>query len=86
MIDKCRIGQTGRIVHLCHGASLVVHLIAHIRHRGDHVHVEFAAKALLNNLHVEQAEESASESEAESRRRFGLECERGIVKLQLLER
>ena len=53
---------------------------------GDEVEVVLALEALLDDLHVEQAEEAAAEAEAERLRGLGLVGERRVVELQLLER
>ena len=50
-------------------------LVAHAGGGGDEVEVEFALEALLNDFHVEQAEEAAAEAEAEGDGTFGLEEE-----------
>ena len=50
------------------------------------VQVELALEPLLDDLHVQQAEEPAAEAEPERRRRLGLEEERRVVQPQLLER
>ena len=56
------------------------------RRRGDEVEVELALEPLLDDLHVQQAQEAAAEAEAERDRRFRLEADRGVVEVQLLER
>ena len=48
--------------------------------------VELALEPLLDDLHVQQAEEPAAEAEAERGRRFRLEEERRVVQPQLLQR
>ncbi len=85
IIDKRRFGQAGGIVHLGHGTFLVVDAIAYVRHRGDYIHIEFTSEAFLYYLHVEQAEEAAAETEAECRRGFRREGERGIVELKFFQ-
>ena len=81
MVDERGVGQARGIVHLKHFAAFVVDSVAYVGHRGDHIHVELAAEALLYDFHVEQAEEAAAETEAESLRRLGRECQRGVVEL-----
>ena len=56
------------------------------RRRGDEVEVELALEPLLDDLHVEQAEEAAPEAEPEGDRALGLEGDRGVVEVELLER
>ena len=62
------------------------HAVEHARRRRDQVLVELALEPLLDDLHVQQAEEAAAEAEAERRRRLRLEEERRVVQPQLLER
>src|SRR5205814_536429 len=54
--------------------------------RGDDVHVVLAPESFLNDLHVEQTEEAAPKTEAESDGTFRLIHERGIVQAQLSDR
>ncbi len=72
---RCPAGP-GRSVGLSTIISLAVGLADLIddgRIGGDDVHVELAAEALLDDFHVEQAEESAAETEAERGRALGME-------------
>src|SRR3712207_8822643 len=46
----------------------------------------FRSEPLANDLHVQEAEESAAETEAERLRRLRLVEERGVVQLELLQR
>ena len=71
MVDKGRFGESRRVVYLCHLAAFVENVVAYVGHGGDHIHVELAAKTLLDYFHVQQAEEAATETEAQGRRRFG---------------
>ena len=54
--------------------------------RRDQVEVELALEPLLDDLHVEQAQEAAAEAEAERDRALRLEGEGGVVEVELLER
>ena len=64
---------------------LVEDMIEHVGHRSDDIHVELTVQTLLNDLHVQQAEESAAEAEAQGYRRLWREGQGGIVQLQLLQ-
>ena len=86
VVDLHRVGHTGGVVHLDQRVVLVVDIVTHVRHRGDHIHVELAIETLLHDFHVQQSEETAAETEAQGHRRFGLEGERGVVELELFER
>ena len=54
--------------------------------RSDEVEAELALQPLLDDLHVEQAEEAAAEAEAERHRALGLVGEARVVEVELLER
>ena len=56
------------------------------RRRDQQVEVELALEPLAHDLHVQQAEESAAEAEAERLRRLRLVRERPVVELEPLER
>jgi hypothetical protein len=60
--------------------------VAHRRRRLHEVEVVLALEPLLDDLHVQQAEEAAAEAEAERVAGLGLERERAVVEAQLLER
>ena len=64
----------------------LVDVVDDARRGRDEVEVELALEALLDDLHVEQPEEAAAKAEAERLGRVGLEVERRVVHLQLLER
>ena len=70
MVNEGRVGHAGRIVHLVHLAVFGKYAIRNVGHSGNHVHVKLAVESLLHNLHVEQTEESASETETEGNRAF----------------
>ena len=61
-------------------------LVAHAGRGGDQVEVVLALQPLLDDLHVQQAEEAAAEAEAQRDRTLRLEEERRIVQPQLLQR
>ena len=50
------------------------------------MHAVLAFEALLDDVHVQQPEETASESEAQRLRDFRFVVKRGVVEVQLLER
>ena len=86
MINHSLVGQSRRIVHLLNLTLLGVAHIANVGHGGDNVHIKLAVKSLLDNLHVQQTKESATESESQSYRTLGHKSKRSIVKLKLFER
>ena len=84
--DLGHFGQSRRVVHLHHVALRRGDAVRHVGHGRDDVHVEFAVEALLNDLHVEQSEETAAESESQRQRTLRLECQRRVVQLEFLQR
>ena len=59
---------------------------AHGRRGGDEVQVVLALEPLLDDLHVQQAQEPAAEAEPQRRRRLRLARERRVVEAQLVQR
>ncbi len=86
MVDKRDVRQPRRVVDLAYIPFFVIHFIGNVRHGGNHLHVEFTAQPFLDYFHMEQPQESATEPETQRHRRFRLECQRRIVKLQFLKR
>ena len=62
-----------------------LHLVDDARVRGDDLDVVLAADALLDDFHVQQAEEAAAETEAERERAFRGINERRVVEPQAAE-
>jgi len=71
--DFAGVEPARRVVDLDHGAVGFVNLVAHARGGRDEFETELAFQALLNDFHVEQAEEAAAEAEAQSDRTLRLE-------------
>ena len=86
VVNQGDFRHTGRIVHFLHLALLVVHLVRYVRHGSDYVHIELAVETFLYDFHMEQAQETATETEAQRYRRFWHESQRSIVQLQLFKR
>ncbi len=76
------IRHIGGVVHLDHFPVGLVDAIDHGRGGSDHVEIELAVEALLNDFHMQQAEEAAAETVAECCRGFGLVMEAGIVEAE----
>ena len=85
-LDVARAGHQRGVVH-GHRATPVgeVDPVLHGRGARDQVEVELAFEPLLDDLHVEQAQEPAAEAEAERDRALGLVGEARIVEVELLE-
>ena len=85
MVDEGGRRQAGRIVDIQDGSLGGIDLIGDIRHRGNHVHVEFAEQAFLDDFQVQQAQETAAETEAQGQRAFGFIHEGGVVQLEFFQ-
>ena len=77
--------QVGRIVDLHHFAVGLGDAVLDARRSGDERQAELALETFLHDLHVQQTEESATETESERTRRFGFVRDRCVVELQLLQ-
>ena len=77
--------QLGRIADLDHRAVRLVDVVDDGRCRRDELKVVLALEALLDDIHVQQAEEAAAEAEAQGDRRLRLKDECRVVDLHLLE-
>ena len=60
--------------------------VAHARRGGDQIDAEFALQPLLRNLHVQQAQKAAAETESQRYGVFRLVEKRRVVELQLAQR
>jgi len=56
-------------------------MVLYVRDRADQVEIEFALEPLTHDLHVQEAEEAASEPESQRHRRFRLVVQGGVVQL-----
>ena len=52
-------------MHLHHAAVFGIDIVTYVRYGGDDIHVELAVEALLDDLHMQQSEEAATETEAQ---------------------
>ncbi len=86
MVDDGGRRQAGRVVHVNDLPLGGVHLVRHVGHGGDDVHVELAEQPLLHNFQVQQAQEAAAEAEAQGQRALRLVGKGGVVELELLQR
>ena len=64
----CASGRSAGLSTTLLGAVGALHPVLDARRRGDERQAELALEALLDDLHVQQAEEAAAESEAERAR------------------
>ena len=65
LVDVHHLGQLRRVVHVDDIAIGLGDDVTHVGHGRDDRHVELALQALLDYLHMQQAEKTATETEAE---------------------
>ena len=82
-LNFLRFREQAGIVHIDFLSIGLGDLINHGGVGGDDIHVEFPAQTLLDDFHMEQAKEAATEPEAQSYGRFRLEGESGVINLKL---
>ena len=80
-----RLGPARGVVDLEHRAVGHRDVVAHAGRGGDQVELVLALQALLDDLHVQQAEEAAAEAEAERGGAFRLEEEGRVVEAEFLK-
>ena len=80
-----RVGIIGRIVYQHNFAVGFGYAIYYRRSGGDKVQVIFSFQSFLYYIHMEQPQKSASETESQSYRGFGVEGQRRIVKPKLFK-
>ena len=85
-LDARSLGQILRAADIDHLAIGLVHVIVHRGARGNEVKIELALQALLDDLHMQQAQEAHAEAKAERHRGLGLPHQRRVVDVQLIER
>ena len=84
-LDARGLGKILRAADIDHLAIGLVDVIVHRRARGNEVQVKLALQALLDDLHVQQAQEAHAEAKAQRHRRLGLPHQRRVVDVQLIE-
>ena len=84
--DAAGFRQFGGAVDFLHHAVGRGHAVQDAGRGRDQVLIELALEPLLDDFHVEQAQESAAKPETQRGRCFRFEEERGVVQAQLLER
>ena len=84
-LDARSLGQILRAANINHLAVSLVDVIIHRRARGNQVQVELALQALLDDLHMQQAQEAHAEAKAERHRGLGFPHQRRVVDMQLIE-
>ncbi len=82
----CASGRSAGLSTTCSAAVGAGEAVLDARRRGDERQAELALEPLLDDLHVQQTEEAAAESEPERAGRLGRVGDRRVVQLELLER
>ena len=85
MIDQCRFRQSARVMNFYTITFFIIYFVGYVRYCRDHIHIEFTVQAFLDNLHMQQSQESATETKTQSGRTFRLECQGSIIQLQFLQ-
>ena len=83
--DGAGVGVVVGVIHHDHRAVGLGDLVYDRGEGGDEVQIELPLQALLDDLHVEHAQEAAAEAEAQGHGGLGLEGQGGVVELELLQ-
>ncbi len=84
-VDPPSVGNHRRVVDGDRLAVRQMNAIDDCRRRGDEREAKLALEPLLDDLHVEKAQEPAPETEPQGQRAFRLVAERGVVQAELLQ-
>ena len=85
MIDQGWVRQASRIMYLDLLPFLRMHDIRNVRNGGYHIHIKLTIQTLLNNLHMQQAQETATEPKTQRGGTLRLESQGSVVQLQFLQ-
>ena len=85
VVDASDVGQVLWACDVDHLAVGLVHVVVNRGRCGNEVEAKLALEALLDDLHVEKAEEAHAKAKAQSHARLGRPDERRVVHLELLE-
>ena len=85
LAGSARLGQIGGVLHLDDFVRRRLDLVDDRRRRRDQRKIVLALEPLLDDLHVQQTQETAAHAEAERCADLGLERERRVVQGQLLQ-
>ena len=83
--DSADFRQFGRIFNFNFLAVFQHDFINHCWRSGNQVHVELALQTFLHDFQVQQAQEAATETEAQCLGNLRLKFQRSIVKLQFFQ-
>ena len=86
VVEVVRFGQVGRVVDNVLLAVLGEGVVTHVGDGGDNRHVKFPFEPLLDDFHVEHAQEATAEPEPQGCRRFRFEYEGGVIELEFFHR
>ena len=85
MVDNGRVREKGRVIYHFNVTVGAEHLINNVRCGSNQAQIIFTLQALLDNVHMQQAQKAAAEAKAQRGRCFRLKYQRSIVQLQLFQ-
>ena len=85
MVDAAGVGKLRRVVDVELRPVGEEGPVLHARRGGDEGQVELALEPLAHDLHVQEAQEAAAETDAQGMGGLGLEGEAGVVELEPVE-
>ena len=85
-LDEVRIGHLGRAVDVDPLVAAHAYVVFNVRGGGEQFEAVLALQPFAHDVHVQQAEEPAAETEAERLRGLRLVRQCGVVEGELLER
>ena len=84
-LHRALVGHLGRVLHQDDFAVGLDHLVDHAGCGGDQVLVKLTLQAFLHDLHVQQAQETTTETKTQGLRHLGLVVQGGVVELELFK-
>ena len=86
LLNDAKVRKLGRALNPRDAAVGLQYLEDDVGGRLDDVHPALALQALLDHLHVEQAQKATAKAKAKGSARFGHVSEGGVVEAELVER
>ena len=75
MVNQRKVRHAAGVMYLGCVTLLIIDHVRYVGHGGDHAHVKLAVQTLLHDLHMQQSQESAAESESQRCRCLGEETQ-----------
>ncbi len=86
LVDLAGVGNLGRVFNLEDIPIGLQHFVHHAGRSSDQILVELALQTLLDDFHVQEAEETATESKTQRLADLGFVMQGGVVQLELFKR